>query len=322
MVPLYWYGFPVNIDSRFLMPALAPALLPFAFLFGRWRWWNIALHVAYTTCLIWLVVGANRSLPGELPWFMAGWLSLQGLLAPQFLWWYAAAAVGLAGAWALAVWWRAPALALVGSATALLTVGLIGIAPHACGSDGCDYLTPTSPFIRAGYLDAWRWVDGNVSDATVAYTGINLPYPLTGPHLTNRVVYANIDGRARWRFHDYDRAYRLGRFAPAPPLLATSSGELRPVANRAGPRDDAARPRYDRMEGIRDAWLFNLETMHVRYLFVAMLSAYEIDYVWHNTGGFPIEDDWAATDPARFHLLYANPQVHIYAVDLGKKAQA
>src|SRR5262249_30653747 len=32
MVPLYWFGFPVNVDSRFLLPAIGPALLPLAFL--------------------------------------------------------------------------------------------------------------------------------------------------------------------------------------------------------------------------------------------------------------------------------------------------
>ncbi|HWW82260.1 MAG TPA: glycosyltransferase family 39 protein, partial [Vicinamibacterales bacterium] len=37
MMPLYWFGFPVNVDSRFLMPAVGPALVPIALLFGRDR---------------------------------------------------------------------------------------------------------------------------------------------------------------------------------------------------------------------------------------------------------------------------------------------
>ncbi len=322
MVPLYWFGVPINIDSRFLMPAVGPALLPLAFLFRRSRRWNAAVHVAYAAGLAWLVIGSNRSLPGTLPWFMSGWLSLQGLVAPPFVMWYLVSALILAAIWTLTTRTRQRTVPLLTVATAGIAAALVWAGPRRCGPEGCEYLQPTSPFIRAGYLDSWRWLNANIHDATVAYTGINLPYPLSGRDLTNRVMYVNIDGRARWRFHDYDRAYRTGRFAPTPPFLATSSGELRPVVNRTGPRDDAVRPRYDRMEGIRDAWIFNLQSMRVQYLFVAMLSAYEIDYVWHNEGGFPIEDDWAAHDLARFHLVYANPQVHIYAIDRAAKAQA
>jgi hypothetical protein len=96
---------------------------------------------------------------------------------------------------------------------------------------------------------------------------------------------------------------------------------LRPVAARSGPRDDAVRPRYERMHGDRDAWIFNLEQQRVQYLFVAMLSAYEIDYVWHNDRGFPIEDEWALAEPVRFHLVYTNAQVHIYAFDATVRAR-
>ena len=88
-----------------------------------------------------------------------------------------------------------------------------------------------------------------------------------------------------------------------------------PVDDRPGPRDDAARPRYERLEGLRYAWVDNLRVLDVDYLFISALSAYEIDYVWHNAGGFPIEDEWAGADPRAFHLRFENPQVRIYAVD-------
>src|SRR5262249_50030574 len=136
--------------------------------------------------------------------------------------------------------------------------------------------------------------------------------------LTNRVVYVNIDGRPGWRFHDYDRAFRSGRFAPLPPLLATSSGELLPVNPRFGPSRGANRPRYERMDGIRDAWIDNLRRMHVDYLFVSSLSAYEIDNEWHNSGGFPIEEEWARADPRAFRLEYENPQVRVFSIDLNE----
>jgi hypothetical protein len=53
----------------------------------------------------------------------------------------------------------------------------------------------------------------------------------------------------------------------------------------------------------------------VKHLVVSTLSAYEIDYVWHNDGGFPIEDEWAKMDPQSFQLVYENPDVRIYHVD-------
>ena len=46
------------------------------------------------------------------------------------------------------------------------------------------------------------------------------------------------------------------------------------------------------------------------------MEADEIDYEWHNEGGFPIEDDWARSDPGLFHLVFDNGQVRVYTVVL------
>jgi hypothetical protein len=177
----------------------------------------------------------------------------------------------------------------------------------------CEYLDVTSPFIRPNLLLGWKWVAEQTNRSTIAYTGNNLPYPLTGLHLTNRVVYANIDGHQRWRFHDYDRAHRAGMLS-ASPALAVSSGELLPAGNPAGSGGAAIRPRYERIDGFREAWIRTLDTLGATHLFVAALSAYEVDYVWHNEGGFPIEDTWANADPERFRLEYENHDVRMYAV--------
>jgi hypothetical protein len=314
MVPLFWFGFPANIDSRFLMPAVGPALLPLAFAFRRSAVWNRCVHIAYAIGMLWIVVGVRASIPAALPWFMDGWLALNGLVNPGFVIWFAAVALLMAATWRVVsarTRWAIPVMAS-------LTLGTAALLAHGaaswCEPAQCEYLDTTSPYIRPNLVLGWRWVADNVKRSTVAYTGINLPYPLSGTQLTNRVIYVNIDGRPSWRFDDYDRAYRAGRFSPTPPLLATSSGELLAVSQRAGPRDDALRPRYDRMQGLRDAWVFNLHRLGVGHLFIAALSAYEIDYVWHNARGFPIEDEWAAADPAAFRVLYENAQVRIYAV--------
>jgi hypothetical protein len=311
MVPLFWYVLPVNIDSRFLMPAVAPALLPLAFAFSRRRTWNAALHVIYGADMVWIVVGAPVALPMSLPWYMRGWLDLDGLVTRAYLLPFAVAVMVLAITWHVAR--RSPRFA-ASLATAGLVAVATGISVHAersCASP-CEYLRTTSPFIRGEYLESWEWLDDHLHDSTIAYTGINLPYPLSGERLTNRVVYVAIDGRRRWRLHDYDRAFRNGRFEPRPPLLATSSGELNPIAFQPGPRQGALRPRYERMQGDREAWQFGLTAMSVRYVFVAALSAYEVNYVWHNDAGFPIEDEWAKAGPGRFRPVFENRFVHIY----------
>jgi hypothetical protein len=68
------------------------------------------------------------------------------------------------------------------------------------------------------------------------------------------------------------------------------------------------------LQGDRAAWTANLKSLGVDRVFVSALSAYEIDYVTHNEGGFPVEDEWARTDPSTFTLLYENAQVRLYAV--------
>jgi hypothetical protein len=250
---------------------------------------------------------------------MDGWLALNGLVSPRFGVWFGAAAAIIGVAWWCTFRTRQLAIPLIVSlCTALATALAIG-GEHWCLPARCDYLDTTSPFIRANLIVGWRWLADHVQSATVAYTGINLPYPLTGEHLTNRVVYANIDGHRRWRFHDYDRAYRAGLFTPSP-ALAESSGELTPISQRPG-SGEAARPRYERMEGFRDGWIRNLAELGVTHLFVSALSAYEHDYVWHNEEGFPIEDEWAKNAPQTFQLLYENPQVRIYSVRLRSREQ-
>jgi hypothetical protein len=315
MVPLYWIGVPDNVDSRFLLPVAILALLPLAFLFRTNRVWNAVVHTLFAAAVVWLLVGWHGELPVALPWYMGGWLSLEGILARRYL-------VGFIGLAGIAAGLTAllpdkphravPALvALVGASSLTLAVAL----QTWCAPGRCALLQISPTFIRAPMLLAWQWAGAHIMQTTIAYTGNNVPYPLFGDHLTNRVYYVNIDRHTDWRFHDYERAHRR-RADEVPPasVLAVSSGVLQPLPGPARWWVDAVRPRYERMEGNRDAWIVNLKSLGVGYLFVSALSAYEIDYVWHNGAGFPIEDDWARLDPDAFTVIYENPQVRIYAV--------
>ena len=180
----------------------------------------------------------------------------------------------------------------------------------------CEFLTVPSSHVQLNYLLGSRWIAANVRSAHIAYTGINLPYPLCGSDVSNVVSYVNIDHHKDWRFHNYARAF--GR--PMPDVvrataLAVGSGVFMPVASRAGPLD-AARPRFERMFGQRGAWITNLKASHVSYLFVSALDPVPIEYVWHNAGRFPIEDEWARAEPLAFRLVYENDDVRIYQVTL------
>jgi hypothetical protein len=313
MTALFWVAVPVNVDGRFLMPAVALGLVPIAGLFGTSRSWNAVLHGLCLAGLAWVFVGRAYDPAPDLPWFMGGWFELNGLISPNSLR-LVAGLTALFGVLLLLLRrspWLVPVAALVVVSTGSV---LAWTEDTACAPDRCDRLHVTDPFIRPGLIRTWTWMDANVHHATVAYTGVNLPYPLSGERLTNRVLYVNIDGHPDWRFHDYDRAYRSGRFEPVPPPLATSSGELVPLPARTGPRDDAIRPRYERLEGIAALWVHNLQRLGVNYVFIARLSAYEIDYQAHGPDGFPIEDQWAQADPATFTMVHDDQDARVYAV--------
>ena len=314
MIPLAWFGIPDNADSRFLLPAVALAMVPLTFPFGSNSRWNAVLHALYLTGAAWLVVGTHRQIAMPLPWFMGGWLGLDGIVSREALPLFAAGAVVTAClAYAAS---RRPAHAAP-LLTAAFGAGCVVLAIGARTSyvrDGSSLLSLSPTYIRAGTIAGWDWVHGHVDHAVIANTGNNVPYPLFDEHLSNRVYYVNIDRHAAWQFHDYARARRNESTPGTPDALARASGQLMPVTGASG--GGASRPRYERREGFRDAWVQNLRAAGVTHLFVTVLSAYEIDYVWHNGGGFPIEDEWARTDSRAFRLIYENGQVRIYALSL------
>ena len=313
MAVLFWVDLPVNIDARFYLPAVGPALVPIALLFGKNRRWNAVLHAVCLAGLVWALVGWRYDPSPNVPWFMGDWFELNGLISPNSLALFVLVALGLGAVWMFAgrVRWAVPIVALLVSSTG--TVLAFG-EDDWCRPERCTRLHVSDPSIRAGLTRTWEWMDDHVHNATVAYTGINLPYPISGAHLSNRVIYVNIDGHLNWRFHDYDRAYRSGRFEPVPPALAVSSGELEPVPPGPGPRDDALRPRYERLEGIPALWTHNLEALGVSYVFIGRLSAYEVNYQVHGPDGFPVEDEWAQADPDMFTLVHDDGDARVYAI--------
>jgi len=124
--------------------------------------------------------------------------------------------------------------------------------------------------------EAWSWIANETRSraAVVAYSGMNVPYPLTGLGNRNRVVAVCRNERAATSI------YRWGILPP----------------------DPGASPS-------RRAWMENLAELEVDYLCVFRLYVAE-----GGTGRFPIEDDWARGAPDRFTLRWAAPWARIYAV--------
>jgi hypothetical protein len=314
MCPLCWFGVGDNADSRFLLPAVVTAMSALPLAFGTHRRLNAAIHGAYAIGIAWILIGADAQLHASLPPYMDDWLSLRGVVDRRFLLQFAAlmlVAMIVSRAVSRRGWIGPAAAALIGATSVTLAIG----AETWCIPSRCDFLRIPSSHIRPNYLYGSRWIAAHATPSAIAYTGDNLPYALTGSHLANVVSYVNIDRHAGWRFHDYAHAFRRAHeSAPAP--LASSSGILVQIPAGGSAGIDAPRPRFERMHGARDAWIENLKTRGIGYLFVSALGPYEIDNVWHNAEGFPIEDEWAKADEAVFRLAYENPGARIYEVRL------
>lgn len=309
VVALCWTAVGDDTDSRFLLPAVAllPAMVPMAF--GASRRVHAALHGVLIAGLGGVLVGLHRQIRLPLPWYMADWLPLHGVIFPGFVvpfFVLAIAAMGICAAAARRRLLEVTAIAL----TAVAGAGLAAGASRWCPGGLCEYVQIDDPHIRTTYRYAARWFTEHVRGASVAYTGINLPYSLSGSDLSNTVQYVNIDNHHAWRFDQYAAAYERGEVpSTSAEPLATPSGVLVPAS---GP--DAVRPRFERRTGDRDEWKMNLKRADIAYVFVASLDGYEIDYNWHTPEGFPIEDEWARSEPQTFRLVYANEQVRIYQI--------
>jgi hypothetical protein len=311
--PLCWIGVPDNADARFLLPGAVAGTALFALAFTNNRVWNGCVTVAYLLGIAFIVKGAEGGLQPDVPWFMVGWLTWAGVIRPSFVLPFAMAAAVAAGAYALMrrTRWRIAGMTAI---AVMATVAMADGAEHWCPGTRCEYVAVASPHIRMGKIYAWRWLDTNVSGAHVAYTGDNLPYALSGHHLQNTVSYVNIDRHTDWRFDQYARSFsHRDPAANGGVRLASASHVLDPLdANEDG--RDTPRPRYERIDGDASAWMHNLARRHISYLVVFSLNPYESNYVWHNDGGFPIEDAWARAEANAFHLVFDDPDARIYSV--------
>jgi hypothetical protein len=129
--------------------------------------------------------------------------------------------------------------------------------------------------------------------ARVAYTGTDLSFGLTGPLLKNTVYYVPI---SRWETNAFHECTNLLK-----------------------KRNEYQIPDTDRIDFCRRdpdyvTWMERLVESHTDLLYVAVLHQNDLPHLDHDDQGFPIERRWANAHQDQFRLIYANPQVRIYAL--------
>lgn len=175
---------------------------------------------------------------------------------------------------AAALWLCPPGLGLL----ALVIGGWTCLPGHA---------DPQLARVGDGHDEGWAYASVNLRGRHIAYTGSNLPLPLWGWRLQNRVRYVNVAGKVTDVLHDFG-------------ALATGPATAEPAPERARPD--------------RNAWLANLNAAGTDALFVARLYPEVLPSMPHDGDGFPTERAWADALPGRFRLAFATPEVRIYDV--------
>lgn len=265
LVAMVWLVVPYQ-QSRFLFTAWGVAALAVAAAaqtFQRQVWRDLALAPA--------VVGTALQYPTPARLGVAGLWSLAAVLGAREG--NVTDDVPAMG-WGTAVVPAGPLLA------GLLALGLVAWTRLPGHSD------PQPAHVGDGHDAGWDYATTHLRGRHVAYTGSNLPLPLWGWHLQNRVRYVNVAGKLTDLLHDFPTAAGAGTAEPAP--------------ERALPD--------------RAAWLVNLTAAGTDALFVARLYPEVAPSMPHDLDGFPSERAWADAIPARFRLAFATPDVRIYDV--------
>jgi hypothetical protein len=134
-----------------------------------------------------------------------------------------------------------------------------------------------------------HFVNEGLEPATIGYSGLNIPYILTGPRLRHRVVYCNVKGDVD------DGLYEFWRRDP----------RLYPYHKPAIYRDDGAS---------FDVWMGCLGRQSAEFVTVFAMHPAERTYLKSDADGFPIERQWMRQHPELFAPIKTSPQTEVFAV--------
>ena len=136
---------------------------------------------------------------------------------------------------------------------------------------------------------AWVWLNENTHSANIAYTGRPVPFPLYGSSLKNNVYYVSVNKTEPAKLHYFPGSHYNWGYD-----FESLHKNLEEKANYRGNADYST-------------WLNNLLKRNTDYLFI---------YSLHQTKKteFPVEDKWAADNPAKFAPVFHNETIKIYEI--------
>ncbi len=131
----------------------------------------------------------------------------------------------------------------------------------------------------------WSWVDQNIpADAALAYTNLYLVYPLQGPSLRRRVVYAPTRAAVAWIADLPWLGNRLAGEAIVPAACSATAA----MADRS-------------------VWLENMKKLGCRYLVIGHGGVI----------GAPPEERFAASLPSQFEVVFSSVAGNVYRIRPG-----
>lgn len=136
---------------------------------------------------------------------------------------------------------------------------------------------------------AWDWLNRNTLGDNIAYVGRPVPFPLYGTNFKNNVYYVSINKTEPVKLHYFpDSHYYWGYDFLSLHRNLEAAGNYRADADYS-------------------TWLNNLRKQNIDYLFI---------YSLHQTKDtvFPLEDDWAKANIAKFNPVFTNQTIHIYKI--------
>jgi hypothetical protein len=140
----------------------------------------------------------------------------------------------------------------------------------------------------------WNYIWGMDAPLRIAYSGSNVPYPLLGPGIENRVMYVNINKHSDWKFHDYGRWFWK------------ESRWMRP---------NTPEPALYRLERNAAEWWENLRKAEADYIFVTRVGRNALLNIAHDERGWPVESIWAVEHPEAFRIVYEDMFVRIFSIN-------
>jgi hypothetical protein len=166
----------------------------------------------------------------------------------------------------------------------------------AYGLENYDKKRSVSLLNYSLYGRGWIMTPCPENGATVAYAGSNMPYPLHGPRLKNKVIYIAPYGKVMPLDHVLfkETGYNVPRFLTPEPAPA-------------------------RLKLCPYKWATAIIDSGAGYLFTMRVGRNASINTSHDNGGWPIEDLWARSAPEVFKPVYKDNFTGIYEVDQSAK---